>query len=543
MKAFIQGPFNRFRNLLVPVAAVSLVLLTVVTGHAEGEPPFRETVERDRHAGVSVLRLRLEPAEDHYVYADSIGIFLDQDQPLDLIERPEPVRKEDPVLGGIDAFYDQPVELIFGLPDDPLPAWVEVRYMGCNPTFCYPPEAVRFALPSGERLDAPASDRDALPPPPRPDDPLSGLVESAREVGFLGVDAFDAFLDVAAGEADAGVDRLRDAYQRGAMWGLLALILLGGLALNLTPCVLPMIPVNLAIIGAGGGRQAPRRQGFCRGLLYGLGMMLVYGALGLVAMLAGARFGTLNASWGFNLAITVLFAVLALAMFDVFTIDFSRFQSVLGGNRSRAGSGLALAAGGVAALLAGACVAPVVISVLLLSADIYAAGNAWGLLLPFALGAGMALPWPLAGAGLSVLPSPGGWMNRVKQLFGLLILAIAVYYGAQTWSLARQAWGRARAEGEAPGAEVDRLADAARLARRERKPLLIDFWATWCTSCMHMKRTTLQDPTIRERLESEFIFHPFQAEQPDHPDIAAVLDRFDVIGFPTYLALRADRDD
>ena len=85
--------------------------------------------------------------------------------------------------------------------------------------------------------------------------------------------------------------------------------------------------------------------------------------------------------------------------------------------------------GVVAALLAGACVAPVVISVLLLSARWYGEGMVAGLLLPFLLGLGMALPWPFAGAGLSFLPKPGKWMKWVKYSFGALILLFAVYYG------------------------------------------------------------------------------------------------------------------
>ena len=75
--------------------------------------------------------------------------------------------------------------------------------------------------------------------------------------------------------------------------------------------------------------------------------------------------------------------------------------------------------------LAGACVAPVVIQVIVYSSDQYARGTEIALALPFFLGLGMALPWPFAGAGLSFLPRPGRWMVRVKQGMGLLILAFA----------------------------------------------------------------------------------------------------------------------
>src|SRR5881394_3917307 len=96
--------------------------------------------------------------------------------------------------------------------------------------------------------------------------------------------------------------------------------------------------------------------------------------------------------------------------------------------------------GAVAALLAGACVAPVVIQVVLFSSNLYARGASVALALPFLLGVGMAAPWPIAGAGLAALPKPGAWMVRVKQVFGIFILATAVYYGYEAYSIFANRW-------------------------------------------------------------------------------------------------------
>ena len=104
-------------------------------------------------------------------------------------------------------------------------------------------------------------------------------------------------------------------------------------------------------------------------------MALVYGVLGLVVILTAGTFGTINASPWFNLGIAVLFVVLALAMFDVFEIDFSRFSSAVNPAAGRGTVVLAFTMGGVAALLAGACVAPVVIQVVLFSSNLYATGT------------------------------------------------------------------------------------------------------------------------------------------------------------------------
>ena len=159
-----------------------------------------------------------------------------------------------------------------------------------------------------------------------------------------------------------------------APWQRLVLILLGGLALNFTPCILPMIPINLAIIGAG-AQSGSRRRGFALGTAYGAGMALAYGSLGLVVVLTGAKFGTLNSSPWFNFAIAAVFIVLSLAMFDRIVIDLSRFQRTGTPGKNRGAFIAAPTMGMISALLAGACVAPVVISVLLLATTQYQRGN------------------------------------------------------------------------------------------------------------------------------------------------------------------------
>src|SRR5690606_39922911 len=136
-----------------------------------------------------------------------------------------------------------------------------------------------------------------------------------------------------------------------------------------------------------------------------------------------SSYDIINSSPLFNLAIADLFVVLALAMFDVIVIDFSRLSSRFRVGEAGRGSFLvAFSMGAISALLAGACVAPVVIQVVLFSSNLYATGTAAALALPFFLGLGMALPWPFAGAGLAALPKPGAWMIRVKQAFGVFIL-------------------------------------------------------------------------------------------------------------------------
>src|SRR5581483_1917533 len=194
---------------------------------------------------------------------------------------------------------------------------------------------------------------------------------------------------------------------------------------------------NLAIIGAG-AQASSRGRGFLLGSAYGLAMAIVYGAIGLVVILTAGSFGSINSSPWFNVGIAILFIVLGLAMFDVLLIDFSKYAGDVGGRKGS--MVLAFSMGAVAALLAGACVAPVVIQVVLFSSNLYATGTKIALALPFCLGIGMAIPWPIAGAGLASLPKPGMWMVRVKQAFGVFILATAAYYGYQAYELFSNRW-------------------------------------------------------------------------------------------------------
>jgi thiol:disulfide interchange protein len=325
-------------------------------------------------------------------------------------------------------------------------------------------------------------------------------------------------------------------FKQWGLWRTLLLILLGGLALNLTPCILPMIPVNLAIIGAGAQSES-RRKGFALGSVYGLGITVVYGLLGLVVVLGGARFGALNASPWFNFGIAAVFLALALAMFNVFHIDLTKLHQHLSRRQVEEEYLAAFGIGGLSALLAGACVAPVVISVLLLAGNLYAHGVTAGLALPFVLGLGMALPWPFAGAGLSFLPKPGAWMEWVKRGFGILILLLAGYYGLLG---ARLLTNRMVPSGGDEhlvvcGDKDACFSDVLNEAYAARQPVFIDFWADWCKNC-HAMDATFNDPAIRKRL-TRYKVVKFDATNHQESPAKEILDHFGVMGLPTYVVL------
>ena len=400
-------------------------------------------------------------------------------------------------------------------------------YQGCDAVQCYMPQEISFTIaPDGTVSEG--ADASLPTPPPALSAPsasseraLSGFVKPAAFLAFLRNEQSPAatqsqsasfFTDPQAWVADNG------------LWLLILVVFLGGLALNLTPCVLPMMPINLAIIGAGAAGGS-RLTGALRGGAYGLGIALAYGILALIPVLTGAAFGAIQSAWWFNAAIAAVFVALALALFDLFMIDFTRFA---GAGSGKQGTVAAFVAEAVSAVLAGACVAPVLIAVLLLTADYVAAARYWALCLPFVLGLGMAAPWPIAGAGLSFLPKPGAWMVWVKKIFGVVVLLFAAHYG---WTAIRTFLP----ESGLSGTDLPAIEAAIAEARTAGKPVLLDFWGPACKACDEMEAKTLSDATVQAEL-SRFAFLKVRMDLADKA-IAPTRERFAIQGLPTYIVI------
>jgi len=352
---------------------------------------------------------------------------------------------------------------------------------------------------------------------------------SRRATGYHNAAELLAFLDDAPEQTSTYrgfLDAPADFFKRRGFFVILLFILAGGFLLNLTPCVLPLIPINLALIGAG-AQNATRKRGFFMGGAYALGIALAYGGLGVAAVLSGAMFGGLQSSPWFSLTVALVFVLLGLALLGVFNIDFARFQK----NTASAQTFFAaFGAGAASALLAGACVAPVVAAVLLLSSTLYNEGVFAALFLPLLLGVGMALPWPFAGAGLSLLPRPGAWMRFIKIPFALLVLLLALNYAFAAWQGFRPATGGG--DSVSPAEFYDAI------GRNEGKPVFVDVWATWCKNCLLMERTTFKNPRVRERL-NDFHVIKLQAENPKDPATAELLRELGVSGLPTFLIFQS----
>jgi thiol:disulfide interchange protein DsbD len=205
-----------------------------------------------------------------------------------------------------------------------------------------------------------------------------------------------------------------------------------GVLTSLTPCVYPMIPITVALVGGGtvGAGRESRWRPLRLSLSYVIGLALVYAALGLLAGLTGTIFGTVSSNpWLYFLQANLLI-VAGLLMLDVFTIRVPQSTLEWAGRVGGGGRlGGAFAMGAVSGLVAAPCSAPVMAAVLTWVTRTRSAALGFIYLFAFSLGmCALLVAVGVSSGALSRLPRAGQWMLRIKRLFGLVMLGVAEYY-------------------------------------------------------------------------------------------------------------------
>lgn len=360
-------------------------------------------------------------------------------------------------------------------------------------------------------------------------------------------------------------------------------IFLGGLALNLTPCVYPLIPITVGYFTGQG--ESRRARVMVLSLLYVLGIAVTYSAIGVGAAFSGKMLGSLlQKAWVLGLFSGLMIA-LALSQFGLYELRVPSF--LLPKRRGYSEPVQALMMGLTVGIVAAPCIGPFVLGLLLYVGQTRDPLTGFSMFLTLSLGLG--LPYFLLGlfsGSLKSLPRSGSWLVWIKKIFGFILLGMAVYFakpliGEKAYDyglallgvaaaialildrslrgslrmrlvqtvpvvgfLAFSIWvlpGRAE-----PGVNwVTYGPDVFEQAKAEARPVLVDFYADWCLPCKELDKRTFSDPTVRKASEG-IIMVKADVTLETSPANVDAQDRFEVEGVPTILFLDAsglERED
>lgn len=524
-------------------------------------------------------------ASGYYLYRDKSNVKLVRGDGVQL-GKPDITRgqiKDDPYLGKTEVVHDE-LGIRIPLVRNNLSATdvdLEIGYQGCaEKGICYPPETKKVSLrlpPIEASANAATIDKPAITP-------LASEAPKVSGNGYLN------YLLAAFGV---------------------------GLLLTFTPCVLPMIPILSGMLVRTGDQTIGKLQGGLLSYSYVLGTAVTYTAAGVLAGITGGQLQAyFQNPWAIG-TFAVILSFLALSMFGLFELQMPNFiQSRLHYHSHKVKGGSFVGAfilGIVSALIVGACVSPVLLSVLgvaIASKDPILGG---GIMFAMAHGQGVILVAVGVGAGF-LLPRAGAWMDRVKYVFGVMLLAVAIYllgtlpevpvlilwsvllivtavFLGATQSLPKEAsgwqilwkgfgtflllWGVLALFGGLMGerdilkpvplqnfsgltsaasatvvpagelfqryTQLNEVEDALARAKRDGKPALVDFYATWCTDCVRMEKTTFADHRVRAVLRNYVLI---KADVTDNNEASiAIKQKFGVFGPPALLLFGADGNE
>lgn len=427
---------------------------------------------------------------------------------------------------------------------------VELTYQACSDTFCLFPKTIVMDLPES--------------------------IQTTKQNLWTG----------ALTSKNSIMQTLHDHF-----WFGLLLVFLGGILTSFSPCIFPMIPITIAVLGQNAQHKS-RLQNFMTSIFYVLGIALTYSVLGLFVASTGAIFGSTLANPYVVGSICVILFLMALSQFGLFEIQTPIFITrLLVGKKTKQSYFGALLSGLISGVVASPCVGPVLVALLSYVATINSPLLGFLYLFIYALGMGsIFLALGLSNQLLQKLPSSGPWLDVVKNVMGILLLMGFYYYlqfllppnfysaslgfGLSLLALkfgAFLGWQHLnRTEKIRKGAMLACLviglviasdgiqrpqihtfnanADVSQTANQKEtqwqnmtdasfksalasgKPTIIDFWANWCEACMKLKNQTFLDNKVLERLQNYNLLH-FDATK-DSPELQKYRDQFDINGLP-----------
>ncbi|MBX3016718.1 MAG: protein-disulfide reductase DsbD [Bdellovibrionaceae bacterium] len=441
---------------------------------------------------------------------------------------------------------------------------LNLTYQACTKTFCLFPKTIPIKLNYSIKGDAkPAK---ALPANPQ----SAGMFEQSFE----------------------------EAFSRGLGWTFF-FVFIAGILTSFTPCIFPMIPITLAVLAKDSQRRT-RAQSFLRSLAYVFGIATTYSILGVFAASTGALFGSaMSSPWVLG-AVCAVFLAMALSLFGFYEIEVPhRLQRALGKGHSLSGNLGAFVTGLISGIVASPCVGPILVGILAYVAQSQNLLLGFSLLFVFAFGMGqLFLALGLFTNLSKKLPKSGGWLNGVKNVSGLLMLG-AFYYHLELlmpqrtfdialavgliilgslggafqktiespfqkiakgagWAMlmfgsflmivgifdlrpmlsSQSMSGLPMAGDKVPGIIWQDLNDQAiNEAKRQGKPVVIDFYADWCAACHELDRITFVNPRVIDATQN-FVRLRFDATR-DSEQLAIYKKRYGILGLPWVVLIDA----
>lgn len=371
-------------------------------------------------------------------------------------------------------------------------------------------------------------------------------------------------------------DSLGGQLEKSGLLLTLIIVFLGGLALNLTPCVYPLIPITIGYFG--GQSEGRTSKLFLMGLFYVLGMALTYSIVGVVTALSGAVFGTLLQNPIVIIFIVLVFIILSLSMFGVYEFKLPDSLVVKAGG-AKSGFWGAFFMGLTMGIVAAPCIGPFVIG---LVTYVAAKGDPfYGFLLFFFMAVGLGLPYlilALFSGKIKSLPRAGFWMDAIKHIFGFILLGMAIYFAEPL--LPKEVVKYAlpifmiisgvilffmdKKASQIMGFKIFKvffssllIAGAAYLlyptdqksldwqyysdsvyndAIGNNQKMIIDFYADWCIPCKELDALTFSDEKVIEKAKS-FTAIKVDMTKTLSEETEKLRQKFEIRGMPTVLII------